>query len=68
MVAEYLGAQSTLLTRLGEAEVLVERASDSPVRGNTTLSVGVRPDDILLFEAESGSRIRTHEGPGTAPH
>ena len=68
VVAEYLGAQSTLLTRLGAVEVLVERTSDSPVRGNTALSVGVRPDDILLFDAENGSRIRTHEGPGGASH
>ncbi len=59
VVAEYLGAQSVLLTRLGEAEVLVERASDSPVRGGTTLGVGVRPDDVYLFDAADGLRIRT---------
>ena len=59
VVAEYLGAQSVLMTRLGEAEVLVERASDSPVRGGTTLAVGVRSEDVLLFDAADGLRVRT---------
>ena len=63
VVAEYLGAQSVLMTRLGEAEVLVERASDSPVRGGTTLGVGVRSEDVLLFDAGSGLRIRTDGAP-----
>ena len=67
VVAEYLGAQSVLMTRLGSAEVLVERASDSPVRGGTTLGVGVRSEDVLLFDAADGLRIRTDGARVSAP-
>jgi len=58
VVSEYTGSLSVLTTELGDAEVLVERASDSPVPAGSVLSFGVRADDVLLFDAGSGERLR----------
>jgi len=61
-VSEYLGSLSVLMTELGDADVLVERASDSPVPSGSVLSFGVRSEDILLFDADSGERLRAPAG------
>ena len=61
-VSEYLGSLSVLMTELGDTEILVERASDSPVPAGSVLNFGVRSDDILLFDTESGERLRAPAG------
>lgn len=57
VVSEYLGAHSVLMTRCGDQDVLVERDSASPVKSGTTLAFGVLPEDIMLFNDESGMRL-----------
>ena len=58
VVSEYLGAQSVLVTRCGAAEVLVEVDSDRPVPTGETRTFAVKPDEMMLFDRESGRRIR----------
>ncbi len=55
VVSEYLGAHSVLVTRCGGEEVLVEYDSATPMKAGTTMTFGVRPDDIMLFDIETGA-------------
>jgi len=57
VVSEYLGAQSTLVTRCGEEEVLVEHDSSSPLRSPGMLTFYVRTDEIMAFDKASGARL-----------
>lgn len=57
IVAEYLGASTVLATRCGEADVLVELSSDEPHRAGETVSFGVKPEAIFVFDAENGKTL-----------
>ena len=57
VVSEYLGSNSVLVTRCGETEVLVDMSSATPVRGGTKMTLGVAPQDILLFDATTGQTL-----------
>ncbi|MEL6735130.1 MAG: ABC transporter ATP-binding protein [Pseudomonadota bacterium] len=57
VVSEYLGAQSTLVTRCGDEEVLVELDSSSPIRAEGMLTFAVRTDEVMAFDTSSGARI-----------
>jgi len=58
VVSEYLGAHSVLVTRCGAAEVLVEYDSATPMKAGTTMTFGVRSDDIMLFDPETGAAFQ----------
>ena len=57
VVSEYLGAQSTLVTRCGDTEVLVEHDSSSPVKTGVNLTFGVRTDELMVFDKTTGIRL-----------
>ncbi|MGH1483060.1 MAG: ABC transporter ATP-binding protein [Geminicoccales bacterium] len=57
VVSEYLGAHSVLVTRCGGEEVLVEYDSASPMKAGTTMTFGIRADDIMLFDPETGATL-----------
>ncbi len=57
VVSEYLGTHSVLVTRCGASEVLVEHQSVSPPRPGTTMTFGVKPDDIMLFDAATARTL-----------
>ncbi|WP_299964158.1 ATP-binding cassette domain-containing protein [uncultured Roseobacter sp.] len=57
VVSEYLGAQSVLVTHCGDAEILVETQSASPVRSGTVQTFGVLTDEIMIFDKTSGLRL-----------
>ncbi|MEL6236920.1 MAG: sugar ABC transporter ATP-binding protein, partial [Pseudomonadota bacterium] len=57
VVAEYLGAQSVLVTRCGQTEVLVEVPSTARLRAGATHRFGVRTDEIMIFDGQSGHRL-----------
>jgi multiple sugar transport system ATP-binding protein len=55
VVAEYLGAQTVLATRLPDGtSLLVEIASASPFKAGSTVSFGAATDEILIFDRETG--------------
>ena len=56
-VAEYLGAQSVLVTRLGPNEVLAEVASTRRFKPGETATFAVPPEAILLFDRDTGRRL-----------
>ena len=53
-VSEYLGAQSILVTRCADTDVLVEFDSASPVKPGSSMEFRVRPEDIMLFDNSTG--------------
>lgn len=57
IVAEYLGAQSVLVTRCGPEDVLVEANSATPIAPGTTRSFGVLTEELMIFDRASGLRI-----------
>lgn len=57
VVSEYLGAQSVLVTRCGSQEVLIEVESTSPVKSGIGMTFYVKPDDIMVFDKQSGVRL-----------
>ncbi len=57
IVSEYLGAQSVLVTRCGEADVLVETQSAAPIKAATVQTFGVLTDEIRIFDKASGLRL-----------
>ena len=57
IVSEYLGAHSVLVTDCGGTEVLVEFDSESPMKAGTTMTFGVRPSDIMVFDQASGRTL-----------
>lgn len=56
-VAEYLGTTSVLSTRCGDAEVLVEINSTRRVQSGETVTFGVKPEDIMIFDRKSEIRF-----------
>ncbi|MBM2575570.1 sn-glycerol-3-phosphate ABC transporter ATP-binding protein UgpC [Jannaschia sp. Os4] len=62
-VAEYLGAQSVLVTRCGPHEVLAEVASTRRFKPGETATFAVPPDAILLFDRETGRRLAVPQHP-----
>jgi multiple sugar transport system ATP-binding protein len=57
VVSEYLGAQSVLVTRCGDAEVLVETQSTSRVKPGTVQAFSVLSDELMIFDKVSGLRL-----------
>ena len=57
VVAEYLGAQSVLVTRCGGADVLVETQSATPIANGTVQKFAVNTDEIMIFDKTSGLRL-----------
>lgn len=56
-VAEYLGTTSVLSTRCGSEEVLVEINSTRRVQSGETVTFGVKPEDIMIFDRKSENRL-----------
>ena len=56
-VSEYLGAQSVLVTRCGEQDLVVELESSTRFERDTTMTFSVSPDDIMLFDEKTEIRI-----------
>ncbi len=57
VVSEYLGAQSVLLTRCEDQNLEIEMESASPVQNNQTLNFSVLPEDIMIFDNDTGNRL-----------
>ncbi|MEM7488859.1 MAG: ABC transporter ATP-binding protein [Pseudomonadota bacterium] len=57
VVSEYLGAQSVLVTRCGDREVLAEIASTDRIPAGQVRQFGIITDDVMLFDRGSGQRI-----------
>ena len=57
IVSEYLGTQSVLVTRCGPTEVQVETTSTTQAKPGDLMTFGVRPDDIRLFDADTGATL-----------
>ena len=53
VVAEYIGAQSVLLTECGGTQVSVELKSETPIALGETLRFAVKPEGIHLFDRET---------------
>jgi len=43
--------------RCGDAEVLVELSSETPIRGGTRMTLGVASEDILFFDRTTGTAL-----------
>lgn len=56
-VAEYLGSTSVLSTKCGDDEVLVEIDSVRRVQSGETVTFGVNPEDIMIFDQKTENRI-----------
>ena len=52
-VSEYIGAQSVLLCACGDASVVVELKSETPIALGESLRFAVRPEGIHLFDRKS---------------
>lgn len=57
LVSEYLGANTVLVTRCADQELLVETASDSPLVAGSSTRFAVKLDDIILFDRKTERRI-----------
>lgn len=57
IVSEYLGAQSVLVTRCGDADVLAELASTTPFTAGELRTFAVRTEEIMIFDRDSGTRL-----------
>jgi multiple sugar transport system ATP-binding protein len=57
VVSEYLGSTSVLSTRCGEDEVLVEIDSVRPIQSGETVTFGIDPEDIMIFDRKSEKRF-----------
>ncbi|MEO0637693.1 MAG: ABC transporter ATP-binding protein [Pseudomonadota bacterium] len=57
VVSEYLGANSILVTHVGEEEMLVEHDSATPVRSGTKLPFTVPPAEVMVFDPQTGLRL-----------
>ena len=56
-VSEYLGTQTVLITRCGDKEVLVETDQPGRPKGGAKMSFAVSPNDIMLFDEQTGLRL-----------
>ena len=54
---EYLGSSTVLVTMVGDTETLVELDSHTTPDRGETLTYGVSPEDVLLFDNETELRI-----------
>ncbi|RYH07849.1 ABC transporter ATP-binding protein [Tropicimonas sp. IMCC6043] len=52
-ISEYIGAQSVLICKCGEATVTVEVKSETPIALGETLRFAVRPEGIQLFDKKT---------------
>ncbi|WP_420861585.1 ABC transporter ATP-binding protein [Algirhabdus cladophorae] len=57
IVSEYLGAQSVLVTRCGEQDILVEANSAEPIRSGGMQTFGVLTNEVMLFDKATGLRL-----------
>ncbi|MGL4440579.1 MAG: ABC transporter ATP-binding protein [Bosea sp. (in: a-proteobacteria)] len=57
VVAEYLGTNSVLATRCGTSDVLVEAASAHLPKSGETITFGVRPRDVMVFDKTTGKTL-----------
>lgn len=57
IVSEYLGAQSVLVTKCGDQEILVEANSAEPFKTGVTQTFGVLTDEIMLFDKTTELRL-----------
>jgi len=57
VVAEYLGAHSVLVMRCGEEDVLVEHDAGSGTKAGSTMTFGIKPDEVLVFDRETGKTL-----------
>jgi multiple sugar transport system ATP-binding protein len=57
IVAEYLGTNSVLATRCGDSEMLVETPSATLPAPGETITFGLNPDDIMIFDRKSGRTL-----------
>ena len=57
VVSEYLGAQSTLVTRCHDSEVLVEHESNTPIKTGGVLTFGINTAEIMAFDKNTGLRL-----------
>ena len=53
VVSEYIGAQSVLVCQCGDAQMVVELKSETPIALGETLRFSVSSDVIHLFDRES---------------
>jgi sn-glycerol 3-phosphate transport system ATP-binding protein len=56
-VLEDLGATRLIHARLGNQEVVLSQDADLPVPSDGKISIAFRPDDVHLFDRDSGRRI-----------
>lgn len=56
IVSEYLGSTSVLSTRCGQDEILVEVDSDRPIRVGETVTFGINPEEIMIFDRKTEER------------
>ncbi len=57
IVAEYLGTNSVLATRCGTSDVLVEIGSANLPKSGETVTFGVRPQDVMVFDKTTGKTL-----------
>ncbi|MEL7469387.1 MAG: ABC transporter ATP-binding protein [Pseudomonadota bacterium] len=57
VVSEYLGTQSLLAMRCGAADVQVEVTGSPPAKPGEHITFGVKPEDIRIFDAETGATL-----------
>ena len=57
IVSEYLGAQSVLVTRCGDVDVLVDAASATPIAPGNIQDFGVVTEEMMIFDQKTGLRI-----------
>lgn len=53
VVSEYLGANTVLVTRCGQQDLLVETGSSSPIPSGTNIRMAVKTDEIMLFDKQT---------------
>jgi multiple sugar transport system ATP-binding protein len=56
-VSEYLGANSILVSKVGNSEMLVEHDSATPVPNGSKIPFTVQPDDVMVFDPDTGLRL-----------
>jgi len=57
VATEYLGAQSAVVARCGEAEVLVETPSGVAPKPGAAAAFDVNVDEIMLFDRNTGKTL-----------
>ncbi len=57
VVAEYLGSISMLATRCGATDMLVETPSATLPKPGETITFGLNPGDIMIFDKKSGKTL-----------